>query len=179
MLPVFAWAGNRLALALRPWRRRSAAPTSLARPNLTHLAQAPAALPQWVADDPIARKYLELLGPLDWDHFPERPTRHPWPGPAPAPRAPYVAAFLVKLNEGLCSLGHLRRYLVEHPVLVWSLGFPLVPDPTAPHGFDVERSLPCPPVASSAVYCANSTTPPPSSYWTVPCNCYAWRCPLL
>ncbi len=39
-------------------------------------------------------------------------------------------------------MGHLRRYLLEHPPLVWLLGFPLAPDPTAPHGFDVAGSLP-------------------------------------
>jgi hypothetical protein len=39
-------------------------------------------------------------------------------------------------------MGHLRRYLIEHPALVWLLGFPLVPDPTAAHGFDVARSVP-------------------------------------
>jgi hypothetical protein len=83
-----------------------------------------------------------LLGPLDWDGFPERSVDHPWPGPAPAPRAPYVAAYLVKLHEGLRSMGHLRRYLSEHPALIWTLGFPLAPDPTAPHGFSGERSLP-------------------------------------
>ena len=111
-------------------------------------------LPRFVADAAVARKYLDLLGPLDWDRFPERPTDHPWPGPVPAPRAPYVAAKLVKLNEGLRSMGHLRRYLVEHPALVWILGFPLSPDPAMPHGCDVERSLPaqaparpCPPRA--------------------------------
>ena len=53
-----------------------------------------------------------------------------------------MAAELVKLNEGLRSMGHLRRYLVEHPALVWLLGFPLSPDPAMPHGCDVERSLP-------------------------------------
>ena len=92
--------------------------------------------------DPVARRYLDLLGALDWDHFPERPGNRPWPGPQPVPRAPYVAAELVKLHEGLRSMGHLRRYLAEHPALVWLLGFPLVADPTSPHGFDVERSLP-------------------------------------
>jgi hypothetical protein len=49
---------------------------------------------------------------------------------------------LVKLDEGLRSMGHLRRYLCEHPALVWILGFPLTPDPTAPHGFAVAHSLP-------------------------------------
>ena len=113
-----------------------------ARPNLHHLAQADAVLPAFVAADAVARKYLDLLGPLDWDHFPERAGHRPWPGPEPAPRAPYVAAELVKLNEGLRSMGHLRRYLAEHPALVWLLGFPLVADPSFPHGFDVERALP-------------------------------------
>jgi hypothetical protein len=49
---------------------------------------------------------------------------------------------LVKLDEGLRSMGQLRRYLCEHPALVWILGFPLTPDPTAPHGFAVAASLP-------------------------------------
>jgi hypothetical protein len=112
------------------------------QPSLSQLAQPNAVLPQFVAADPVAGRYLDLLGPLDWDHFPERPCNRPWPGPEPAPRAPYVAAVLVKLNEGLPSMGHLRRYLAEHPALVWLLGFPLVADPTSPHGFDVERCLP-------------------------------------
>jgi hypothetical protein len=114
----------------------------LIRPHLARLAQADAALPEFVAHDAVARKYLDLLGPLDWAHFPERPTNYPWPGPPPAPRAPYIAAYLVKLNEGLRSMGKLRTYLLEHPALVWSLGFPLAPDPSAVHGFDVVRSLP-------------------------------------
>jgi len=145
MFPVFAWVSNLLAHRLRrpPVTAPAEAPTWLrSRPNLAQLARPTAALPAFVAHDPVARKYLDLLGPLDWEHFPERPTHRPWPGPTPAPRAPYVAAFLVKLNEGLRSLGHLRRYLLEHPALVWCLGFPLTPDLTTPHGFDIERSVP-------------------------------------
>ena len=147
MLPSLAQAGNRLAQAigaLRRTRAPQAAPPIVphTRPSLDQLAQADAVLPEFVAADPVARRYLELLGPLDWVHFPERPTNQPWPGPTPAPRAPYVAAYLVKLDEGLRSMGHLRRYLSEHPALVWILGFPLTPDPTAPHGFAVAPSLP-------------------------------------
>lgn len=148
MLPSFAAAGNRLALALAALRGQGAATPKpapvvpLIRPHLARLAQPDAALPEFVAHDAVTRKYLDLLGPLDWAHFPERPANHPWPGPTPAPRAPYVAAYLIKLNEGLRSMGKLRTYLLEHPALVWSLGFPLVADPTAPHGFAVARSLP-------------------------------------
>ena len=148
MLPSLAQAGNRLAQAIGPAAaiRRTGTPRRPpVRPpgsSLSRLAQPDAALPRFVAEDAVARKYLDLLGPLDWDHFPERPDNRPWPGPSPAPRAPYVAAELVKLNEGLRSMGHLRRYLVEHPALVWLLGFPLSADPASPYGFDVERSLP-------------------------------------
>ena len=94
MLPPFAWAGNRLALALAALRGQGA-PTPkpapvvpLRRPHLACLAQPDAALPEFVAHDAVTRKYLDLLGPLDWAQFPERPTNHPWPGPTPAPPRP-------------------------------------------------------------------------------------------
>ncbi|HEY0739777.1 MAG TPA: transposase [Herpetosiphonaceae bacterium] len=99
-------------------------------------------LPAIVAACPVAQKYHALIGPLDWGHFPERSTDRPWPGPRPQLRAPFVAAYLVKLHEQRRSMGDLRRFLSEHPALVWLLGFPLVPDPAAPHGFDVVRSVP-------------------------------------
>jgi hypothetical protein len=119
-------------------------PVPLERPSLSQLAQPGARLPRFVADCAVARKYLDLLGPLDWEHFPERDPRKPWPGPRPAPRAPYVAAFLVKLEENKPSMRKLRDFLVEHPALVWSLGFPLVPSSAFDYGFDVQASLPSP-----------------------------------
>jgi hypothetical protein len=56
--------------------------------SLAQLARPDTVLPDWVAEDAIARRYLHLLGALDWDHFPERPTGRPWPGKQPADRAP-------------------------------------------------------------------------------------------
>jgi hypothetical protein len=35
----------------------------------------------------------------------------------------------------------LREYLVEHPALVWVLGFELAPSPDYPWGFDADASL--------------------------------------
>jgi len=70
-------------------------------------------------------RYQRLLLPLDWPQFPERDIHRPWPGPTPAPRAPFVAAYLVKLNEHLHSMADLRRFLIEHPALAWLIGFPL------------------------------------------------------
>ncbi len=112
------------------------------RPPLSVLAQAPDRLPQFVRDCPVAQRYLDLLGPLDWANFPERPTGRAWPGPTPHPRAPYAAAYLVKLAEEKKYMSNLRDYLVEHPALVWVLGFRLTPDPRCRHGFDVEASVP-------------------------------------
>jgi hypothetical protein len=100
-----------------------------------------AALPPFVRQCEVARKYLRLLGPLDWEHFPERDPHRPWPGPQPQPRAPYVAAFLVKLEEQKRYMSDLREFLVEHPALVWVLGFPLVPSDQFACGFDVKASL--------------------------------------
>jgi hypothetical protein len=86
-------------------------------------------------------RYLRLLGPLGWTRFPERDLNTPWTI-SPVPFAPFVAACLVKLNEQHVYMPQLRDYLVEHPALVWILGFPLVPSHRYPWGFDVQASLP-------------------------------------
>ena len=126
------------------WRRLVPPPqvVPLERADLATLAAEKARLPEFVRACPVAMKYVRLFGPLDWTTFPERAEDRPWPGPTPQPRAPFVAAYLVKLNEQKTYMSGLRDYLVEHPALVWLLGFKLTPCPTAPHGFDVEASVP-------------------------------------
>ncbi len=98
-------------------------------------------LPVWVATSPVAMRCLEQLGPLAWHDFPERSLENPSPLPV-IPYAAVAAAYLIKLEQGLVSAGHLRRYLIEHPELVWLCGFPLSPDASVPWGFDAEASLP-------------------------------------
>ena len=117
-------------------------PLPLQRPALNLLADYPLWLPDRVRNCPVVQKYLHLFGALPWDQFPERPTDRAWPGSVPQPRAAFVAAFLVKIYEQKPYMPALRQYLVEHPALVWLLGFRLKPDPTSPWGFDVEASLP-------------------------------------
>ena len=129
---------NRLRAALRRAPCPSVPPVDVTCP----LAQPDAPLPAWVARDPVVQKYRALLGDLPWQHFPERPTDRPWPGPQPDRRAPFAAAFLVKLHEDKRYMSDLRAFLVEHPALVYWLGFDRVPDPTAPHGFDVAQTVP-------------------------------------
>ena len=96
-------------------------------------------LPKTVQECPVCQKYLRLLGTLDWKNFPKRPSK---PGIIPEDRRPYLAAYLVKINQKLTCMSDLRTYLLEHPTLVWLLGFPLVPDLQSPWGFDVPASVP-------------------------------------
>lgn len=132
---------NRLSNWLAHWSsHRSSVP--LVRPNLAQLAQPDAQLPPFVVDSALAQRYLALLGSLDWDHFPERDTTLAWPGPQPLPRAPFVAAYLLKLDQQLRYMADLRTFLVNHPALIWLLGFPLTPSPVFSWGFDPQASLP-------------------------------------
>ncbi len=124
------------------WRKQPAPQWPLERPNLSVLAQDKTQLPAFVQDCPVAMKYLRLLGPLDWHNFYQRATDRAWPGPTPQSYAPFVAAYLVKINEGKPYMSKLRQFLVEHPALVWLLGFELIPDPKAKYGFNVEASVP-------------------------------------
>ena len=95
----------------------------------------PEDLPKVVQECPVCQKYLRLLGALDWNKLPKRPSK---PGIVPGDRMPYLVAYLIKINQKLPCMSDLRTYLLEHPTLVWLLGFPLVPA----WGFDVPASVP-------------------------------------
>jgi Transposase DDE domain len=140
MIALLTPTFNRLHATVSRWRAPT--PSSTPSDDPCPLAHPDQPLPAWVAADPVARKYHTLLGALPWAPFPERPTARPWPGPQPALRAPFVAAYLVKLHEDKRWMADLRTYLVEHPALVYLLGFPRQPDPSAPHGFDVAATVP-------------------------------------
>ena len=111
--------------------------------NLSVLAQLDEGhLPRFVRESAVALKYLRLLGPLDWQRFPDRPDQRFSPTCPPLPYAPLVAAYLVKIDQHIPYVADLREYLVEHPALVWVLGFPLVKSSAFSWGFDVQASLP-------------------------------------
>ncbi len=112
----------------------------LERPNLHQLART-RRLPTFVRQSHAAMRYLRLLGPLDWGRFPERDLETDWGTPA-VPFAAFAAAYLIKLDQQLPYVSRLRRYLIDHPELVWILGFPLVPSSDYPWGFDADASLP-------------------------------------
>jgi hypothetical protein len=120
-------------------------PTPPARKRPHHglhtLVQSPHRLPRFVRGSPVATRYLHLLGALDWARFPERDLEAGW-GVSPVPYATFAAACLIKLDQQRVYMSSLREYLIDHPALVWLLGFPLVPNRRSPYGFDVEASLP-------------------------------------
>lgn len=105
------------------------------------LRQFPEALPSIIHDSPPVKRYLDLLAPLDWAHFPERNLERDW-GRLTIPDEAIVVAELIRINEGLSSVPVLRRYLLEHPGFIALLGFPLALDPTHPLGFNPLTSLP-------------------------------------
>lgn len=121
-------------------RRRQ--PTGLTyQPALHQLAHHPARQPAFVRESAVAQRYIQLLGQLDWQCFPERDLSTDWGVPT-VPFAPFVAAYLVQLDQHFQHMSQLRQYLVDHPALLWALGFPLVPAPHLPWGFDPDASLP-------------------------------------
>ena len=98
-------------------------------------------LPAFVRESPTLLRCLALLGPLDWEGFPERNVQRNWGQPT-LPYTALVAAELIRLNEDLPSTKKLRRFLIEHPGFIWLLGCPLVPAPNHPLGFNAQASLP-------------------------------------
>lgn len=131
------WGGRvrMLANTLHP-------PLPLKRASLDQLAASEESLPAMVRDCPVAMKYVRLLGEMPWSGFPERSTERSWPGPRPAPRAPFVAAYMVKIDRRMPYMSDLRGFLIEHPALVWVLGFPLVAERSSRTGIDIEASVP-------------------------------------
>lgn len=108
---------------------------------LNYWAKHQAQLPGFVRQSPVARRYLQLLSPLAWEQLPQRPPQPHHQQPSIS-YATFAAACLIKLEQQLVSMGTLRRYLLDHPELLWLLGFPLVKCHHRPWGFDPEASLP-------------------------------------
>jgi hypothetical protein len=113
----------------------------LCDPQLPHRLQQPERLPLYVRQAPVARRYLELLAPLDWANFPERDLDTDWGIPT-VPYVPFVAAYLIKLDQQLMYMPRLRRFLVEHPELTAALGFPLTSTAESLSAAAVDAALP-------------------------------------
>lgn len=152
MLPTYLttfprWLGNQLQRLLSHAKTNQSTQHAFNSSRFNQLAQMPTnQLPEFVQESKIALHYLHWLGRLAWHHFPERSALaddgHKWRGPTPQSAAPFVAALLIKIDRQLPHMSDLRQFLVEHPALVWVLGFPLTSSEQFRWGFDVEASLP-------------------------------------
>lgn len=126
IITLFGW--------LNPFNRPQPQP-------LNHWGQHQAQWPRAVHHAPLTLRYLQLLSPLAWQRLPQRAPQ-PHTQQASLSYVSFAAACLIKLDQQLVSMGSLRRYLLEHPQLVWLLGFPLVKSRHSHCGFDPEASLP-------------------------------------
>ncbi|MGH7866770.1 MAG: transposase [Candidatus Dormibacteraceae bacterium] len=95
-----------------------------------------------IAGDPLCQRVLALFNLLDWSLVPEPIPDPHRRGPHAHPTRAYIQALLLKVSESLTYCTTLRRYLLEHPLLVLALGFIPVLDANEPYGFDVERTVP-------------------------------------
>lgn len=112
-----------------------------AAPNFRKAWLHPEQLPVYITQSPTVMRILDLIGPLDWEHLPERDLK-PTLGHAPVPYAALIAAELIKLNEGLGGLKQLRLFLSEHPGFISLLNF------SPQHGLHLGFSFNTPPPAS-------------------------------
>ncbi len=95
-----------------------------------------------IEQDALCQRVCALFDLLDWHRVSDDEPDPHRRGPRPHPERAYLQALLLKLSEHLTHCTTLRRYLVEHPLLVLALGFTPVLDASQPYGFDVERTVP-------------------------------------
>ena len=82
--------------------------------------------------DPVVQDYRAFFALLDWsvvEHWQHQ--RSPRGRPA-HPESAYLKAFVVRIREGLLYTSQLRRFLLNHPLLVIELGFHLELDRSHP-----------------------------------------------
>src|SRR5207244_8645542 len=72
--------------------------------------------------DPVVQRYRSFFALFDWSVVPEPVVDPSQPGKRPHPPTAYIKALLLKLEEGLTFCTRLRRFLLEHPLLVLELG---------------------------------------------------------
>ena len=92
--------------------------------------------------DPVVQDYRCFFADLDWSRVQQWRAQRSSRGRPAHPESAYLKAFLVRLREGMSYTSQLRRFLLKHPLLVIELGFHLALDPSAPYGFDCQRTLP-------------------------------------
>ncbi|HRQ42584.1 MAG TPA: transposase [Chloroflexota bacterium] len=109
--------------------------------HLPRLALADRFQPRYVRRCPVTQRTIAQLRLLDWEQLPATLADRKQ-GERLVPLAAYIGAYLVRLEQQLPTFGALRRFLAEHPGLIWALGFPATGHGGREWPFDPEQSLP-------------------------------------
>ena len=118
------------------WQKRQSLP-----PHMPRLVLANCYQPRFVKRCGVTQLHISLLRHLAWHQLPTDLTDRKQ-GQRPIPLAAYVGAYLVRLQAAIPTFGALRRFLCDHPGLIWALGFPLVGQGNRWSLFDPELSVP-------------------------------------
>src|SRR5438067_8915302 len=105
--------------------------------------------------DPLVQRYRAFFTLFDWSAVAEPAIDPSQPGKRPHSQSAYVKAFLLKIEEGFSTCTQLRRFLLEHPLLVLELGSAPCSIATSPTA--LRWAKPCPRLAGCAT---NNTTSP-------------------
>ena len=92
--------------------------------------------------DPVVQRYRAFFALFDGSVVADPPINPSQPGRPSHPVSAYVKALLLKIEEGFSTCTSLRRFLLEHPLLVLELGFRPVLNRDLPYGFNVEKTVP-------------------------------------
>jgi hypothetical protein len=94
--------------------------------------------------DPLVADYRAFFSLFDWSVVERwQAERSAYCGSHGHPLTAYLKAFLLRIKAGLRYSSQLRQFLLEHPLLIIDFGFHLQLDPSAPYGFDADKTLPC------------------------------------
>src|SRR6266568_1975719 len=90
--------------------------------------------------EPVVQRYRQFFALFAWTLVPEPPLDPSRPGKRPHPETAYLKTLLIKLVEGYDSCTMVRRFLLEHPLLVLEVCFRPVLNRSLPYGFDVAKT---------------------------------------
>jgi hypothetical protein len=95
-----------------------------------------------IDSDEVIQGYRALFSLFDWSIVERWETERFGRGSHGHPMSAYIKSFLVRINEGFIYNSRLRKFLLEHPLLVIELGFQLEPDYNARYGFNYNATVP-------------------------------------
>ena len=95
-----------------------------------------------IDSDEVVQRYRSLFSLFDWSIVERWEASRSGQGSHGHPMSVYIKAFLVRINQGIIYTSELRKFLLDHPLLVIELGFHLDLDYTSRYGFNYSTTVP-------------------------------------